>query len=131
MGTISNDDFHMSHIGRGKWNDWHSVGFAIETRDQVLHEYEHVAISCDRIRCQECYDHAKHYIATTYDYVMSFLINYKITDSEVIDFYNRWLYDFHCAANINAGKNPETFPSYQKVIEYYTSTDMCTEKCGH
>lgn len=129
---LSNDDFIMIHIGRGKWNDWHSVGFAIETREQTIQEYEHVMISCRRIRCKECHEHAISFIAETSDYVWNFLTNHELTDSEIIDLYNRWLYDFHCVANINAKKDANNFPTYEEVADYYLNFEVCTSGCsGH
>lgn len=132
MVKLDNDDFKMVHIGRGKWNDWHSVGFALTARDQAIHEYEHVLISCSQIRCQECHDHARVYLINTQDHVWSFLIDINLTDSEVIDKYNKWLYDFHCAANLNSGKDPKTFPTYDDVANYYLNFEICTTGCtGH
>lgn len=130
--SLSNDDFKMVHIGRGKWNDWHSVGFALENRDQVIYEYSRILISCGQIRCKVCHDHANIYINSTSEYVLKFLSDYSLTDSEVVDLYNRWLYEFHNAANVNSGKNSSSFPTYEAVAEYYLNYEQCTDSCaGH
>lgn len=131
MVKLENDDFKMSHIGRGKWNDWHSVGFSIKCKEQVIQEYEHVMMSCKQIRCKECHDHAIQYISDTSFYVWNFLSDSNLTDSEVIDLYNRWLYDFHNAANINSGKDSKTFPSYEDVCDYYLNFEICTAGCAN
>lgn len=130
MVKLSNEDFSMEKIGRGKWDDWHSVGFAIEEREQAIHEYEHVMIACNQIRCKECHDHALKYITKTAEYVWSFLTNNNITNSEVIDLYNRWLYDFHYQANLNSGKDQSKIPTYDDVAEYYLSFEICTSGCS-
>lgn len=128
---LSNEDFHMHKIGRGKWNDWHSVGFQLTERDQVIHEYEHVLISCGQIRCKECHDHAVEYIHKTSDYVYGFLVDYNLTNSEIVHLYNKWLYDFHCAANENSGKTTP-HPSFEEVADYYLNFEVCEEGCtGH
>lgn len=126
---ICNDHFIAKLVGRGIWHEWHSVGFVSECRDHIISLYTVILLYNKRIRCKHCSDHSNDYIIETGDKVMEILNNYELTDSEVIEYFNYWLYDYHCRANINSGKDPKTFPSYDEVANYYLNYEVCDKDC--
>lgn len=126
---IKNDDFTAKLVGRGIWHFWHSVGFASKNREDVISLYHTILIYNKVIRCLECYEHSNKDINDTSDEIISVLKNDDLTDTEVIDFFNRWLYKYHCNANIHAGKNIEEFPTYEDVAEFYLNFEFCTSDC--
>lgn len=131
MSKISNDHFNMSEIGKGIWFEWHSVGFAAQNKQDIIHLYEHILIFNSRMRCKVCNIHATDNIVNTSDYIIDIFTNSKFTDSEVIDLFNRWLYEFHNLANLHSGKDPNTFPTYDEVLDYYINFELCDSGCSH
>lgn len=129
MSKLHNDNFKMSEIGRGIWFEWHSVGFAAKNKLDCIHLYEHILMFNTRIRCKDCSIHSNDHIVDTSEYINS-IFNGNLTDSEIIDLFNRWLYNYHNSANLNAGKNPSTFPTYDEVVEYYSVFEMCESGCS-
>lgn len=126
---ICNDHFKAKYVGRGIWHEWHSVGFAAENREHINALYTVILVYNKRIRCKHCSEHSNDYIIETGEKVLEILNNYDLTDSEVIEFFNHWLYDYHNKANIHAGKNPAMFPSYDEVADYYLNFESCDKDC--
>lgn len=122
--TISNKDFHSNQVGRGIWHLWHSIGFSAKTTHDISILYEIILMYNTVIRCEECREHSNQYIAITHDSLYATLTNFNLTDSEIIEYFNRWLYEYHKHANIHAKL---TSPSYEDVAEYYLNFESCKE----
>lgn len=133
MSKIYNDHFKMFDIGRGIWFDWQSVGFSAKNITDIIHLYEHILIFNGRIRCKECGIHSTDYIVDTSDYITKIFNDPNLTNSEVIDLFNRWLYEYHNTANLHSGKDPSTFPTYDEVAEFHADFKVCEAGCsgGH
>ena len=130
LSRLSNNDFHAKDVGRGIWHYWHSVGFHSKYREDVISLYHTILIYNKVIRCAQCKEHSNHYIDKTGDDLVSKLKDITLTDTEVIDYFNRWLYQYHNEANLHSGKDPSTFPTYEEVVEFYLNYEMCNEDCG-
>ncbi|MDR3597166.1 hypothetical protein [Clostridium sp.] len=126
---IKNDHFKSKLVGRGIWHCWQSVGFASTNRHNIISLYEVILIYNERIRCGECADHSNTFITNTADYVVAFLKNLELTDSEVLNLFNRWLYDYHISANVHAGMLVSELPTYDEVVEFYTNYERCDDEC--
>lgn len=123
---IDVSDFSNDKIGRGVWHSWHRTGFKATSRSDVIVIYAFILLYVNNMICKICNDHAKEYISKT-DYIVEILENHKLTDSEVIEEFNIWLYNFHRHANMNAGKSS---PSYEEVANFYLGLEVCHEGCG-
>lgn len=124
--NIDISDFSNEKIGRGVWHSWHRTGFKANSRSDVVVIYAFILLYVNNMICQICNTHAKEYITKT-DYIVEILENHKLTDSEVIEEFNVWLYNFHRHANMNAGK---TSPSYEEVAKFYLGLEVCHDGCG-
>lgn len=127
---ISVKDFTGPLVGRGVWHYLHSVGYAADTRQDVISLYHTIFIYDKKIRCDECKEHSNKYIIDTYDYIVAVLKDLTLTDSEVINIFNDWLYEYHYQANVFSGKDPSTFPTRQEVTEFYLSDETCNSSCA-
>lgn len=126
---ISNEDFHAKLVGRGIWHLWHSVGFESQYREDVISLYHTILIYNKVIRCRHCHEHSNKFIDETGDEIVSILRDESLTDMEVIDLFNRWLYKYHNEANKHAGKNPKEFPTYEDIAEFYLNFETCNSDC--
>lgn len=124
---INNDHFKPEYVGRGIWHSWHSIGFSAETRHDVAVLYETILLYNRVIRCKNCSEHSNNYIATTVKDIYAVLTDKNLTDSEVIDQFNIWLYNYHKKANENAGKKS---PPYEDVAKFYLNFEYCTKECA-
>ena len=127
---ISNNDFKPKDVGRGIWHFWHTVGFSAECKDDIISLYKTILIYSPKIRCNFCNSHSNLFIDSTSEYINSIFNNEDLTDSEIIDLFNRWLYKYHCQANIHSGKDPLLFPSYEEIAEFYLNFEICNEDCN-
>jgi hypothetical protein len=130
MEKIYNDHFKMSEIGRGIWFDWQSVGFSAKNKQDIINLYEHILIFNGRIRCRDCGIHSTDYLVDTSNYITKILTNSNLTDSEIIDLFNRWLYEYHNAASLHSGKDSSTFPTYDEVAEFHADFKVCEAGCS-
>lgn len=120
---INNDHFHSDEIGKGIWHMWHSTVYASQVREDVQALYRVILIYNNVIRCADCHPHSNSYIDKTYDYItIEVLYNMNLTDSEVINLFSIWLYNYHKEANQHAGK---TSPPIDDVAEYYLNFEEC------
>lgn len=128
---ISVKDFLPKLVGRGIWHYMHSVAYSADSRQDIISLYHTILLYNRKIRCEECKEHSNNYIDETYGFVSGFLRDEALTDSEVINTFNDWLYDYHYNANIFAGKDPSTFPSKEDVAEFYLSDETCNSDCAN
>ena len=126
MSSIKIEDFKNEHVTRGVWHSWHRTGFKAKTRSDVVVIYAFILMYIADMICEICNNHAKSFISET-EYIVNILQDMTLTDSEVIEEFNKWLYLFHKRANENAGK---TSPPYEEVAEFYLNLEVCHEGCG-
>lgn len=127
---ISVNDFVSTLVGRGIWHYMHSVSYAADNREDIISLYHTILLYNKKIRCEKCKEHSNKYIDKTYSYVVGILKNKDLSDSEVINLFNEWLYQYHYNANLYAGKDPNTFPKIQDVAEFYMSDETCSSECA-
>ena len=120
-------DFSNDHTTRGIWHSLHRTAFKAQDRSDVVVIYAFTLMFVKDMICKVCNTHAKQFISET-GYIVDILQDQNITDSEVIDAFNKWLYEFHKTANKHANK---TSPSYEDVAEFYLQLEVCLEGCGH
>ena len=123
---INNSFFHSEDVGRGIWHSWHSVGFSATDKSDITSLYHIILIYNKVIRCKTCAPHSNSYIDETSESLYNVLKDINLTNSEIIDYFNRWLYEYHKRANEYAGKSS---PSYDDIAEYYLNFEYC-EDCG-
>jgi len=126
MSSITLDDFKNDQISKGIWHSWHRTGFKATVRSDVIVIYAFILMYVNVMICAVCNNHAKIYISET-GYIVDIMENMELTDSEVIDEFNRWLYNFHKRANENAGKSS---PPYDDIAEFYLNLEVCHDGCG-
>uniref|UniRef100_A0A6C0BCU8 thiol oxidase n=1 Tax=viral metagenome TaxID=1070528 RepID=A0A6C0BCU8_9ZZZZ len=126
---IKAEDFKPEYIGRGVWHSWQLTGFRAKTRSEVVIIYAFILMYVVNMICKNCQHHAKLYISNT-GYIEDILNSKEkdLTDSEIIEQFNIWLYEFHKSANLFSGKSS---PSYDEVSEFYLNLKVCTENCGN
>ena len=127
MSSINIADFSNDKTTRGIWHSWHRTGFKAEFRSDVVVIYAFILMYVKDMICEVCNTHAKKFISKT-EYIVDILQDVNLSDSEVIEEFNKWLYLFHKTANEHAGKSS---PSYEDVAEFYLELEVCKEGCGH
>jgi len=127
MSSIDIKDFSNDKITRGIWHSWHLIGFNAKNKSDVTVLYAFILMYVTNMVCKKCHEHSILYIKNT-SHITDVLNDYNLTDSEIIEEFNIWLYDFHKCANIHAGK---TSPSIEEVIHFYLTLEVCEESCGN
>lgn len=122
---IKKEDFTSDKIGRGLWHSWHLAGFRSKTRSDILLVFEFILFYVVNMHCEICSKHANQFIKN--NDILKYLLDDSLTDTEIINIFNQWLYTFHKAANNHAGKNS---PSYEDVVSFYMSLERCEDDCA-
>jgi hypothetical protein len=122
---IKKEDFTSDKIGRGVWHSWHTIGFKARNRYDILLLYEFILLFVINMHCMVCSKHADQYIKE--NNILHILMDNSLTDTEIINIFNEWLYNFHKTANTHAGK---ISPSYEEVIKFYMSLERCEDDCA-
>lgn len=124
---IKSEDFKNENITRGIWHSWHLIGYKAEKKTEIVILYAFILMYVKNMICEICKNHAFEYISKNI-HIETILRDENLTDSEIIVYFNKWLYNFHKSANQHAGKDS---PEESKVASFYLSLTTCNKNCGH
>lgn len=124
--SIQSEDFTADKIGKGIWHSWHLTSAKAKVKRDIEVIYEFILIYVSSMICEICSEHAHKFVSE--NNFTQVLYNKDLTDTEIINEFNHWLYNFHKEANKHAGKQS---PLYDDIISFYLNVQRCHDNCGN